>query len=147
MQDEGPCVPFALPQIRSGGVLEVGCRYKEAQEAGAAPRARHASAMLNAQERAHIAQVWDLIAGHEAPFGAELLLRWVGAGSLGSLGGDRGLWPESRGGRPDYGFQVSGRYKCGRDPRTPALPTDLLPQAFHRVPQHQDLLQTPGRLP
>ncbi|EPY85329.1 Hemoglobin subunit mu [Camelus dromedarius] len=31
--------------------------------------------MLSAQERAHIAQVWDLIAGHEAPFGAELLLR------------------------------------------------------------------------
>uniref|UniRef100_A0A452DRK3 Hemoglobin subunit mu n=1 Tax=Capra hircus TaxID=9925 RepID=A0A452DRK3_CAPHI len=31
--------------------------------------------MLSAQERAHIAQVWDLIAGHEASFGAELLLR------------------------------------------------------------------------
>ncbi|XP_003481131.1 hemoglobin subunit mu [Sus scrofa] len=31
--------------------------------------------MLSAQERVHIAQVWDLIAGHEAPFGAELLLR------------------------------------------------------------------------
>ncbi|PNI12032.1 HBM isoform 3 [Pan troglodytes] len=31
--------------------------------------------MLSAQERAHIAQVWDLIAGHEAQFGAELLLR------------------------------------------------------------------------
>ncbi|XP_037360519.1 hemoglobin subunit mu [Talpa occidentalis] len=31
--------------------------------------------MLSAQERAHVAQVWDLIAGHEAPFGAELLLR------------------------------------------------------------------------
>ncbi|KAF6271450.1 hemoglobin subunit mu [Rhinolophus ferrumequinum] len=31
--------------------------------------------MLNAQERAQVAQVWDLIAGHEAPFGAELLLR------------------------------------------------------------------------
>ncbi|XP_045045601.1 hemoglobin subunit mu isoform X2 [Desmodus rotundus] len=31
--------------------------------------------MLNAQERAHVAQVWDLIAGHEAHFGAELLLR------------------------------------------------------------------------
>nr|XP_010949220.1 hemoglobin subunit mu [Camelus bactrianus] len=34
--------------------------------------------MLSAQERAHIAQVWDLIAGHEAPFGAELLLRFPG---------------------------------------------------------------------
>ncbi|PNJ02729.1 hemoglobin subunit mu [Pongo pygmaeus] len=31
--------------------------------------------MLSAQERAQIAQVWDLIAGHEAQFGAELLLR------------------------------------------------------------------------
>ncbi|DAA15747.1 hemoglobin subunit mu [Bos indicus] len=31
--------------------------------------------MLSAQERAHITQVWDLIAGHEAPFGAELLRR------------------------------------------------------------------------
>ncbi|XP_030156766.1 hemoglobin subunit mu [Lynx canadensis] len=31
--------------------------------------------MLSAQERAHVAQVWDLIAGHEAAFGAELLLR------------------------------------------------------------------------
>ncbi|XP_043771630.1 hemoglobin subunit mu [Cervus elaphus] len=31
--------------------------------------------MLSAQERAHIAQVWDLIAGHEALFGAELLRR------------------------------------------------------------------------
>ncbi|KAM9584065.1 hemoglobin subunit mu [Trichechus inunguis] len=31
--------------------------------------------MLSAQERAHVAQVWDLIAGHEAHFGAELLLR------------------------------------------------------------------------
>ncbi|MBV97903.1 Hemoglobin subunit mu, partial [Eschrichtius robustus] len=31
--------------------------------------------MLSAQERAHVTQVWDLIAGHEAPFGAELLLR------------------------------------------------------------------------
>ncbi|KAK1344617.1 hypothetical protein QTO34_013314 [Cnephaeus nilssonii] len=31
--------------------------------------------MLSALERAHIEQVWDLIAGHEAPFGAELLLR------------------------------------------------------------------------
>nr|NP_001162286.1 hemoglobin subunit mu [Papio anubis]ABX52101.1 hemoglobin, mu (predicted) [Papio anubis] len=31
--------------------------------------------MLSAQERARIAQVWDLIAGHEAQFGAELLLR------------------------------------------------------------------------
>ncbi|KAM5197789.1 hemoglobin subunit mu isoform 2-T2 [Hipposideros larvatus] len=31
--------------------------------------------MLNTQERAQVAQVWDLIAGHEAPFGAELLLR------------------------------------------------------------------------
>ncbi|CAK6444905.1 unnamed protein product [Pipistrellus nathusii] len=31
--------------------------------------------MLSAEEQAHIAQVWDLIAGHEAPFGAELLLR------------------------------------------------------------------------
>ncbi|XP_025779187.1 hemoglobin subunit mu isoform X2 [Puma concolor] len=30
--------------------------------------------MLSAQERAHVAQVWDLIAGHEAAFGAELLL-------------------------------------------------------------------------
>ncbi|XP_064218920.1 hemoglobin subunit mu isoform X1 [Aotus nancymaae] len=30
--------------------------------------------MLSAQERAQIAQVWDLIAGHEAQFGAELLL-------------------------------------------------------------------------
>ncbi|ELR62916.1 Hemoglobin subunit alpha-1, partial [Bos mutus] len=40
-----------------------------------APKARHASVMLSAQERAHITQVWDLIAGHEAPFGAELLRR------------------------------------------------------------------------
>ncbi|XP_040085056.1 hemoglobin subunit mu [Oryx dammah] len=31
--------------------------------------------MLSAQERAHITQVWDLIAGHEASFGAELLRR------------------------------------------------------------------------
>eukprot|EP00071_Canis_lupus_P006597 XP_005621826.1 hemoglobin subunit mu isoform X2 [Canis lupus familiaris] len=31
--------------------------------------------MLSAQERAQVAQVWDLIAGHEAAFGAELLLR------------------------------------------------------------------------
>ncbi|XP_023054915.1 hemoglobin subunit mu [Piliocolobus tephrosceles] len=31
--------------------------------------------MLSARERAQIAQVWDLIAGHEAQFGAELLLR------------------------------------------------------------------------
>ncbi|XP_032125326.1 hemoglobin subunit mu isoform X1 [Sapajus apella] len=31
--------------------------------------------MLSAQERAQITQVWDLIAGHEAQFGAELLLR------------------------------------------------------------------------
>ncbi|KAM9209347.1 hemoglobin subunit mu isoform 2-T3 [Dugong dugon] len=31
--------------------------------------------MLSAQERAHVAQVWHLIAGHEAHFGAELLLR------------------------------------------------------------------------
>ncbi|XP_007528030.1 hemoglobin subunit mu [Erinaceus europaeus] len=31
--------------------------------------------MLSAQERAQVAQVWDLIAGHEAPFGAELLVR------------------------------------------------------------------------
>nr|XP_004652165.1 hemoglobin subunit mu [Jaculus jaculus] len=31
--------------------------------------------MLSAREHGHIAQVWDLIAGHEAPFGAELLLR------------------------------------------------------------------------
>ncbi|KAG8508947.1 Hemoglobin subunit mu [Galemys pyrenaicus] len=34
--------------------------------------------MLSAQERAQVAQVWDLIAGHEAPVGAEVLLRWVG---------------------------------------------------------------------
>lgn len=39
--------------------------------------------MLSALERAHIEQVWDLIAGHEAPFGAELLLRWVGGESPG----------------------------------------------------------------
>ncbi|XP_047390110.1 hemoglobin subunit mu [Sciurus carolinensis] len=31
--------------------------------------------MLSAQERAHVTQVWDLIAGHEAHVGAELLLR------------------------------------------------------------------------
>ncbi|XP_007955632.1 hemoglobin subunit mu [Orycteropus afer afer] len=31
--------------------------------------------MLSAQERARVMQVWDLIAGHEAQFGAELLLR------------------------------------------------------------------------
>ncbi|XP_076998466.1 hemoglobin subunit mu [Tamandua tetradactyla] len=31
--------------------------------------------MLSAEERSQIAQVWDLIAGHEAHFGAELLLR------------------------------------------------------------------------
>ncbi|XP_044088822.1 hemoglobin subunit mu [Neovison vison] len=31
--------------------------------------------MLSAQERAQVAQVWDLIAGHEESFGAELLLR------------------------------------------------------------------------
>ncbi|XP_003790782.1 hemoglobin subunit mu [Otolemur garnettii] len=31
--------------------------------------------MLSAQERAHIWAVWDLIAGHEAQFGAELWLR------------------------------------------------------------------------
>ncbi|XP_017536721.1 hemoglobin subunit mu [Manis javanica] len=31
--------------------------------------------MLSAQERDQILRVWDLIAGHEAPFGAELLLR------------------------------------------------------------------------
>ncbi|XP_037670949.1 hemoglobin subunit mu [Choloepus didactylus] len=31
--------------------------------------------MLNARERALVAQVWDLITGHEAHFGAELLLR------------------------------------------------------------------------
>ncbi|XP_055991296.1 hemoglobin subunit mu [Sorex fumeus] len=31
--------------------------------------------MLSAQERAHIAHVWDLLAGHEAPIGAELLQR------------------------------------------------------------------------
>ncbi|XP_020755842.2 hemoglobin subunit mu [Odocoileus virginianus] len=31
--------------------------------------------MLSVQERAHIAQVWDLIAGQEALFGAELLRR------------------------------------------------------------------------
>ncbi|XP_049623965.1 hemoglobin subunit mu [Suncus etruscus] len=31
--------------------------------------------MLSALERAHIARVWDLIAGHEAVLGAELLLR------------------------------------------------------------------------
>ena len=43
--------------------------------------------MLNAQERAHVAQVWDLIAGHEAHFGAELLLRWVGGKSPESQGG------------------------------------------------------------
>lgn len=43
--------------------------------------------MLSAQERAHIAQVWDLIAGHEAQFGAELLLRSVEAGSPGAQGG------------------------------------------------------------
>ncbi|XP_021553971.1 hemoglobin subunit mu [Neomonachus schauinslandi] len=31
--------------------------------------------MLSTQERIQVAQVWDLIAGHEASFGAELLLR------------------------------------------------------------------------
>lgn len=80
MPAEGPRVPAKLLQIRAGGVPGWGCRYKEAGSADAAPRARHASAMLNAQERAQVAQVWDLIAGHEAPFGAELLLRWVGRG-------------------------------------------------------------------
>ena len=56
--------------------------------------------MLSAQERAHVAQVWDLIAGHEAPFGAELLLRWVGAGSPEpQRGGDWGVEPESGVGR------------------------------------------------
>lgn len=48
--------------------------------------------MLSASERAHIAQVWDLIAGHEAPFGAELLLRWGGA-SLRDAG--RGAGPKA----------------------------------------------------
>ncbi|XP_049760350.1 LOW QUALITY PROTEIN: hemoglobin subunit mu [Elephas maximus indicus] len=43
--------------------------------AGVPPQYRHASAMLSAQERAHVAQVWDLIARHEAHFGEELLLR------------------------------------------------------------------------
>lgn len=74
--------------------------YKEVGEAGAAPTAPQASVMLSAQERVHIAQVWDLIAGHEAPFGAELLLRWAGEESPGSQrGGDWGVGPATGGGR------------------------------------------------
>ncbi|KAF5921013.1 hypothetical protein HPG69_005591 [Diceros bicornis minor] len=57
---------------KAGGTRE----GEAAGAAGAAPRARHASAKLSAQERAYVAQVWDLIAGQEAPFGAELLLWW-----------------------------------------------------------------------
>lgn len=96
----------------------MGCCYKEAGSAGAAPRACHARAMLNAQERAQVEQVWDLIAGHEAPFGAELLLRWVRAGSPGSQGGrDANVRPASRG-----TGQTRGR--CWRDPtRAPSLLT------------------------
>lgn len=90
-RDEGPRVPATLLQIRAGGAPDAGCCYKEARAAGVASRASHASAMLNAQERAQVAQVWDLIAGHEAPFGAELLLRYVGAGSPGSQGAETGV--------------------------------------------------------
>uniref|UniRef100_A0A8C0S9I6 Hemoglobin subunit mu n=1 Tax=Canis lupus familiaris TaxID=9615 RepID=A0A8C0S9I6_CANLF len=63
--------------------------------------------MLSAQERAQVAQVWDLIAGHEAAFGAELLLRWAAAGARagvpgGAGGGGRGVpgVPGVGGGRP-----------------------------------------------
>lgn len=58
-------------------------------------------------------------------------------------------------GRGDKGVRPQGRVgETGvwavqelQDPTLPALPTDLLPQALHRVPQHQALLQAPGRLP
>lgn len=88
------------------GALGGGGCYKEAGAARAVPRARHPRTMLSAQERDQILRVWDLIAGHEAPFGAELLLRWAGAGSPGSQGGgDRGVAPESAGGRTKGGFR------------------------------------------
>lgn len=94
---EGPRVPAAVLQIRAGGAPGVWGGYKKAGAAGGAPRARPASAMLSAQERAQVAQVWDLIAGHEASFGAELLLRWVEAGFPRSQGGGHGvLGPEAK---------------------------------------------------
>lgn len=103
--------------------------------------------MLSAQERAHVAQVWDLIAGHEAAFGAELLLRWVEAGFPGSQGGGhRGWGPESEG-RARLGFRVSGSCRRRKDPARPPSLTDRLHQALHGLSQHQDLLQAPGRLP
>lgn len=72
--------------------------------------------MLSAQERAQIAQVWDLIAGHEAQFGAELLLRSVEAGSPGAQGGgDEGVGRVGRNaiqGPSDEDPRGSGR--CGR---------------------------------
>lgn len=131
MLAEGPRVPAAVLQIRAGGVPGVWGGYKEAGAAGGAPRARPASAMLSAQERIQVAQVWDLIAGHEASFGAELLLRWVEAGFPGSQGGGhRGLGPESEE-RPRreisgcLGSAGAGRTPGGRPPHSPTCSVRL----------------------
>ncbi|XP_064448261.1 hemoglobin subunit mu isoform X1 [Mirounga angustirostris] len=87
--------------------------------------------MLSAQERIQVAQVWDLIAGHEASFGAELLLRWVEAGFPGSQGGGhRGLGPESEE-RPRreisgcLGSAGAGRTPGGRPPHSPTCSVRL----------------------
>lgn len=88
--------------------------------------------MLSAQERAHIAQVWDLIAGHEALFGAELLRRWVGRGL-------QNPWEEETrvlGLSPGWRASLSG-FSQGlgsADAGGTVLPTSLLPQALHCVP-------------
>lgn len=137
-----------LLQIRAGGAPDWGCCYKEARAAGVASRASHASAMLNAQERAHVAQVWDLIAGHEAPFGAELLLRCVGAGSPGSQrGGDRGVGPQSLGGRLDWGFQGSGLLQALEVPTRPPSPLTCCCRLFTVYPSTKIYFKHLGACP